>query len=172
MKSQQKKTPVKKQKQPSKTVELDNTITITGHDGTSDILSSPLTIGPIDMSSTYYTAGATVGGLTYASNIPTITTGSTGYAYSPSTWSNNTFVSGINPSTTVNITGDGLVMDEKADIKIGGKSLKEFMSKMEERMAILVPDPKKLEQFEALKRAYDNYKLMEKLCLDKPVEET
>jgi hypothetical protein len=31
-------------------------------------------------------------------------------------------------------------------------------------MAILVPDPEKLEKFEALKRAYEHYKTMERLC--------
>ena len=169
MKSQQKKTPAKKQKQPSKTLGLDDTITVSGSDGTTDILSSPLTIGPIDMS-TYYSAGSTVGGLTYTTSIPTITTsGSSSYAYNPTSWSTNNITT-ASPAS-VHINGDGLVLEDKADITIGNKSLKEFMTKMEERLAILVPDPKKLEQFEALKRAYDNYKLMEKLCLDKPVEE-
>jgi hypothetical protein len=50
------------------------------------------------------------------------------------------------------------------DIKIGERSLTEFMSKMEDRLAILVPDPAMLEKYEALKKAYDHYKLMEKLC--------
>jgi hypothetical protein len=34
---------------------------------------------------------------------------------------------------------------------------------IEERLTILVPDPEKLEKYEALKRAYDDYKLLEKL---------
>jgi protein involved in polysaccharide export with SLBB domain len=58
---------------------------------------------------------------------------------------------------TVSVPADG-------DIKIGDRSLKEFMTKMEERLAILVPDTEKLEKFEALKTAYDHYKLMERLC--------
>jgi hypothetical protein len=57
------------------------------------------------------------------------------------------------------------------DLKIDGKSLKEFMSKMEQRLAILVPDPTKLEKFEALKKAYEHYKTMESLCFDEPKEE-
>ena len=57
------------------------------------------------------------------------------------------------------------------DIKIDGHSLKEFMKKMEQRLAILVPDPKKLEKFEALKKAYEHYKTMESLCFDEPIEE-
>ena len=62
-------------------------------------------------------------------------------------------------------------MEAGTDIKLGGKSLKEFMNKMEERLAILVPDPKKLEKFEALKKAYEHYKTMEALCFDEPKED-
>jgi hypothetical protein len=61
---------------------------------------------------------------------------------------------------------------DDADILIKGRSLKEFMEKMEERLAILVPDPAKLEHFEALKRAYDHYKTLEALCeLPKPEDD-
>jgi hypothetical protein len=42
---------------------------------------------------------------------------------------------------------------------------------MEQRLAILVPDPAKLEKFEALKKAYEHYKTMESLCFDEPEEE-
>jgi hypothetical protein len=77
-----------------------------------------------------------------------------------------------NSSTpTVNITGNGIEMPSGSDITIDGKSLKNFISKMEERLAILVPDPAKLEKFEALKKAYEHYKLMEKLCQELPKEE-
>lgn len=89
-------------------------------------------------------------------------TGST-YTIAGSNWNNY--------STNVNITGDGIDMKSGTDITIDGKSLKNFMDKMEERLAILVPDPAKLEKFEALKKAYEHYKLMEKLCQEKPKEE-
>ena len=86
------------------------------------------------------------------------TTGTGGYTFNTTT-----------PS--VNITSGGIDMAAGTDIKVDGKSLKEFMNKMEERLAILVPDPKKLEQFAALKKAYEHYKLMEKLCQEPPKEE-
>ena len=76
-----------------------------------------------------------------------------------------------NTSPSVNISSDGIDMAAGTDIKVDGKSLKEFMSKMEERLAILVPDPKKLEQFAALKKAYEHYKLMEQLCQEPPKED-
>jgi hypothetical protein len=52
----------------------------------------------------------------------------------------------------------------EGDIKIKGKSLGKILETIEDRLAILQdPDPKKLEKFQALKKAYDHYKLMEKL---------
>ena len=77
----------------------------------------------------------------------------------------------VNTSPTVNITGSGIDMAAGTDISIDGKSLKTFMNKMEERLAILIPDPAKLEKFEALKKAYEHYKLMESLCQEQPKEE-
>ena len=74
-------------------------------------------------------------------------------------------------SPGVNISSDGIDMAAGTDITVGGKSLKEFMNKMEERLAILIPDPAKLEKFEALKKAYEHYKLMEQLCQEQPKEE-
>jgi len=105
---------------------------------------------------TNVTSGSGGGGGGY-----TITTGTGGYVW-------NTTTTAADPS--VNITQNGIDMPKDADIKIGDRSLKEFMTKMEERMAILVPDPKKLEKFEALKRAYENYKLMERLCQEDNAE--
>jgi hypothetical protein len=52
---------------------------------------------------------------------------------------------------------------EYGDITIGSASLKEFMKTVSERLLILTPDPKKLEKHEALRKAYENYKLLEKL---------
>ena len=93
------------------------------------------------------------------------TTGTSGYTINsgPYTFSNTT--------PTVNIDTDGVSIAEGGDIKIGNASLKEFMKKMEQRLAILVPDPTKLEKFEALKKAYEHYKTMESLCFDEPIEE-
>ena len=77
----------------------------------------------------------------------------------------------VNASPSVNITSAGIDMAAGTDISIDGKSLKEFMNKLEERLAILIPDPKKLEQFAALKKAYEHYKLMESLCQEQPKEQ-
>ena len=77
-----------------------------------------------------------------------------------------------NGRAEANSTNSGFIFgSNEHQVLFDKKSLKEFMSKMEERLAILVPDPKKLEQFAALKKAYEHYKLMEKLCQEPPKEE-
>ena len=85
------------------------------------------------------------------------------------------YVSDINSGTfTINTSsisdtdygswGSDISVPEEGDIKIGNRSLKTFMDTMEKRMAILQPDPAKLEKFEALQKAYEHYKHLERLC--------
>ena len=50
------------------------------------------------------------------------------------------------------------------DVKIKGVSIAKALDDINKRLAILVPDPAKLEHFAALKKAYDHYKLLEALC--------
>jgi hypothetical protein len=59
-------------------------------------------------------------------------------------------------------------MDDDADIRFGNVSLRSFLERIEQRLAILVPDPKKLERYEALRQAYEHYKTLEALCVDEP----
>ena len=94
-------------------------------------------------------------------------TGSSGQFYTSTGTSGHNW----NNPPTVNITGAGIDMAAGTDINIDGKSLKNFMETLEKRLAILIPDPAKLEQFAALKKAYEHYKLMEKLCQESPKEE-
>lgn len=61
---------------------------------------------------------------------------------------------------TLDVKGDA---NFEGDIKFKGRSLEELFSKIEDRLAILQPDPAKLEKYEALRKAYEHYKLMEKL---------
>ena len=133
-----------------------DTITI----DTSNMYSSN-TITLPSSSNTFTYGGATVSGITTINNVSNNsqwTTGTSGYQFNTT-------------PNTVHINSTGIEMAAGTDIKVDGKSLKEFMNKMEERLAILVPDPKKLEQFAALKKAYEHYKLMEKLCQEPPKEE-
>ncbi len=54
----------------------------------------------------------------------------------------------------------------KGDISFNGVSLSALLENIHNRLNILVPDPKKLEKYQALKDAYEHYKLMENLLKD------
>lgn len=84
--------------------------------------------------------------------------------------SNGTYWSGLNSNLTYGsitsapamvVNGD---LNVDGNLKVKGKDLSKLMEKIEDRLAILSePDEKKLEKFASLKKAYDHYKLMEKL---------
>lgn len=187
MKLQQKRTPVKKPRpnmndkdsitlddieidlsnygaaQSSTMIDTQDTITITGSSDYSGI--STITLPSINYSGIGATAGYNPNSNCHTLN-PSWTTGTIGTSY--------TINSGpytLNNTAKVNINADGVDIAEGGDIKIGNVSLKEFIKKMEQRLSILVPDPAKLEKFEALKKAYEHYKTMESLCFDEPIEE-
>jgi len=62
---------------------------------------------------------------------------------------------------TIQVKGDA---EFEGKVMINKRDLGEFMEAMSKRLAILVPDPAKLEHFEALKKAYNHYKTLEALC--------
>jgi len=66
-------------------------------------------------------------------------------------------------SSGLKVTGSA---EFEGDVKINGKSLVDRLDAIEKRLSILTPDPKKLAKYEALQKAYDNYKILEKLCFD------
>lgn len=100
-----------------------------------------------------------VGGTGASGSSYTIGTGA-GYT-APYSWGSSITSNGNLSGHTLQVNGDA---DFQGDIKVKGKSLNEFMETLEKRLAILQPDPAKLEKFEALKKAYDHYKLLEALC--------
>jgi hypothetical protein len=77
---------------------------------------------------------------------------------------------GINTITGISSAGLHVTSDAEfeGDIKWKGRSLGTMLETIEARLSILQPDTAKLEKFEALKKAYEHYKLMEKLCHDDP----
>ena len=78
---------------------------------------------------------------------PYITTGTGGLQNSYS----NVHISGIHPR----ITTDKSIIDLD--------ELSEFIKVMKERLLIITPDFEKHEKYAALKKAYDNYKLIESM---------
>jgi hypothetical protein len=61
----------------------------------------------------------------------------------------------------------GLNIDEDGDITLGKTSLKEFISKVEKRLAILQPNEELEEQWEELKKLGDKYRELEEQLLER-----
>jgi len=92
----------------------------------------------------------------------TYTTGMTNPSYTLNTGAGSTWATvGTGYTPSIKVTGDA---EFDGKVKINGQDLAEFMDTISKRLAILVPDPAKLEKFEALKKAYNHYKLLEALC--------
>jgi len=143
-------------------------INISGSDGVDTIT--------LDTSSSYphyNTLG--MGGVTSTGSITvphTISTSGTGgFVYSTGAGTGTSWTA---PNTAANhgslkVSGDA---DFDGDVTIKGRNITKMLEKIEDRLAILMdPDPTRLEKFQALKKAYDNYKLMDKLCQEIPEEE-
>ena len=65
------------------------------------------------------------------------------------------------PAQGLHVKGDA---EFDGDVKIKGVSIAKALEDIQKRLAILVPDPAKLEHFESLKKAYSHYKTLEALC--------
>jgi hypothetical protein len=70
-------------------------------------------------------------------------------------------------SSNVHISGNGITMEPQADIKIGDRSLKEFMNSVEERLGILRPNPELEDKWENLKGLRKAYMDLEAEILEK-----
>ena len=78
-------------------------------------------------------------------------------------WANTTYSS----TPSVDINSDGIRISSGADIKLGEKSLTETISKIEERLGILHPNPALEERWEQLKSLRQQYIDLEKEILEK-----
>ena len=95
-------------------------------------------------------------------------------------YTNNSYTMGANSSypwaigsatgttyTSTNLTdltsaGKLSIKGENADLDINGASLKDFMARVEQRLAILTPDPRLEEEWEELRVLGDRYRELEK----------
>ena len=89
----------------------------------------------------------------------------TGYNYN-TTWTNSAspYVTvGASTNSALKVSGDA---DIQGNLRVNGVDLGDVLAKIQDRLAILVPDPARLEKYEALREAYEHYKTLEGLCLD------
>lgn len=93
--------------------------------------------------------------------------------YSSNYYSNSNYnynIGGINATGSIgsypNITitdNTSSALHVDGDLILKGRNLNDILDKIEKRLSILVPNPKKLEKYEALKKAYEHYKTLESL---------
>ena len=109
--------------------------------------------------SNFYTIGGAAGATVhYGSTLGTMA--GTNGTY----WSANGNITTGSTTPSMSVKGD---LEVEGALTVNGKNLSKLMEKIEDRLAILAePNPDKLEKFPALKKAYDHYKLMEKLIGD------
>ncbi len=149
----------KKQKQPlnynSDTVTIDSSYGAVPY--TTNIGGSMGT-DTITLNNTLWSGRSITSPYTTTTTVPN--GGYTGAGAGTYNWNNTT-------PATVQINTDGLTMTEGTDIKLGGHSLKEFMSNVEERLGILHPNPALEERWDKLKDLRRQYMQMEKDILEK-----
>ena len=99
--------------------------------------------------------------------LPDITTmaGSSSF-YNPIS-GNNGFITSSWNQPNVHINSNGMSLPNDADIKIGDKSLKTFMEKVEEKLAILRPNEELEKKWEQLRDLRRQYQELEKDILEK-----
>ena len=165
----------------SDTITLDSNVSLSISDLDS-LLSSSITATADTMSSMAqldYSNIAITGGSGYtlssgtASNATWTTTGTGTGAIGPQVYT-------ISPNTVsygdLSIVGGGLytqssgkmsLKGENADIDINGKSMLQWMQKVEERLNILTPNPELEKEWDDLRRLGERYRKLEKKCKEK-----
>lgn len=71
--------------------------------------------------------------------------------------------------SSLKVNGDA---EFAGSIKIQGMDIGEALAKINQRLAILIPDPKLLDKYTALQEAYDHYKTLEALCVESDASRT
>lgn len=70
----------------------------------------------------------------------------------------------VSPQTNITLEPNGKI--KASALELDGVDVGLTLAKIQERLSILVPDPKRLEKYEALRQAYEHYRTMEALCME------
>ena len=84
-----------------------------------------------------------------------------------SAWSNTYSITTANSTPNVSIDNAGITMLPASDLRIGDRSLKEFMNRVEERLNILHPNPKLEDKWDELAELGKRYRELEAEILEK-----
>lgn len=84
-----------------------------------------------------------------------------------SAWSNTYSITTANSTPNVSIDNAGITMLPASDLRIGDRSLKDFMDRVEERLNILRPNPKLEDKWNELADLGKRYRELEAEILEK-----
>ena len=136
----------------------DNTITIDVQDElTGDMFIDSTSMNSYNYSYSTIPSSITISGSSSRSVLTS--SGLNGTSWSNVNWGMGS--SNTNSSSSLSVKGDA---EFEGDVKIKGVSIAKTLEAINNRLAILQPDPAKLEHFAALKKAYEHYKTLEALC--------
>jgi hypothetical protein len=76
-------------------------------------------------------------------------------------------LTGFNYNPGIDLTQGDIAVHNDGDIKLGDRSLKQFMNKVDERLNILQPNPELEAEWDELKRLGEEYRKMEQELLEK-----
>lgn len=132
-------------------------------------LTSSLTGPAWDYSSLTGAGAVGANGPTSGNYTVNVTNGGTGWTGAASSINNATYSYATTSFTPGTIQANGQLTcegdaDFKGDVKIKGKSIVDTLEAIEKHLSILTPNPKKLAKYEALKKAYEHYKILEAMC--------
>ena len=111
------------------------------------------------LNTTYTTPTYNTNGSTSASVGIPYTYGTGTGVWSTSNTSTYTFTN-PNVDNSLSVRGNAIV---NGTLTVNGVDIVDMMQKISDRLCILVPDPKLLEQYEALRESYEHYKTLEAL---------
>ena len=120
-----------------------------------------------------YTANTTISSISLTNNsIGGYTIGGlNGATGSNTVWTTNTIGAGSyrlnDPAAVLGAGGRMDLNGDAADVNINGKSLKNWMEKVEERLNILTPNPELEHEWDELRRLGERYRKLEKKCKEK-----
>lgn len=77
------------------------------------------------------------------------------------------YISTYDISSSVSMSDRGIEIKEGCDITVGGRSVLDAIAKIEQRLAILKPNPELESRWEELKQLRDRYHELEKELLEK-----
>lgn len=119
-------------------------------------------VKPVDDWSTTYKIDTSSTASMYSTILGPYTTFNVGAVGTTSSYLTSNYGSTFGTGYSSDLQVNGAANFE-GNVTIKGVDIVKLLETIQDRLAILVPDPEKLEKYQALKKAYEHYKLLETL---------